>query len=102
MIVVVLGAAKTTICVSSAATWKGILFGTTFPVQTQRSLSFEEKNIKRALEFFYPGNEAFVCPNHFVDGKPTINNPHLTLSLLPSDRDRTVVASKKTHSPKIA
>ena len=56
------------------------------------------KNIKRGLEFFNPGHETFVCSNHFVDGKPTMNNPHPTLFLQPSDKQRRSPQKRSTHT----
>ena len=56
------------------------------------------KNIKRGLEFFNPGHETFVCSNHFVDGKPTMNNPHPTLFLQPSDKQRRSPQKRSTRT----
>ena len=40
-----------------------------------------EKYIQTGRGDFDPGNETFVCSNHFPDGKPTKANPHLTIYL---------------------
>ena len=37
--------------------------------------------IKKGRKNFNPGNETFVCSNHFVDGEPTQTHPYPTLSL---------------------
>ena len=55
------------------------------------------KNIKRGLEFFNPGHETFVCSNHFVNRKPT-NNPHPTLFLQPSDKQRRSPQKRSTRT----
>ena len=64
-----------------------------FPKDPQK-FEIWRKNIKRGLEFFNPGHETFVCSNHFVDGKPTMNNPHPTLSVPSTIRQTAKVASK--------
>ena len=44
------------------------------------------KLISKGRENFAPGTHGtFVCSNHFPDGKPTIENPHPTLYLKPSE-----------------
>ena len=37
--------------------------------------------IKKGKKSFHPGNETFVCYNHFVDGEPTQSHPYPTLFL---------------------
>ena len=37
--------------------------------------------IKKGKKGFKPGNETFVCTNHFVDGEPTQSHPYPTLFL---------------------
>ena len=45
--------------------------------------------IAKGKKGFNPGNETFVCSNHFVNGKPTQRYPYPTLALVsPSSQHR--------------
>ena len=53
--------------------------------------------INKGLDNFNPGNETFVCSNHFVDGKPTSQNPHPTIFLTPSGYKLDKSPHKRTY-----
>ena len=76
---------------------EGDLIWHRFPKDSKK-FEIWRKNIKRGLEFFNPGHDTFVCSNHFVDGKPTMNNPHPTLFLQPSDKQRRSPQKRSTRT----
>ena len=49
--------------------------------ETEKKRNLWVKMISKGRKDFAPQNETFVCSNHFIDGKPTLNNPAPTLYL---------------------
>ena len=55
------------------------------------------KNVSRGLVNFESSNYKTVCSNHFVDAKPTTDNPHPTLYLKASEM--TSPSPRKRKAP---
>ena len=51
--------------------------------------------IAKGRQDFNPGNETFVCSNHFLDGMPTLNHPYPTLFLTAREKDSSPPRTRK-------